>query len=185
MFPQFTSFRKTTAFFLLVFILSGFLAACGSDGDSGGSKAKVRMCYETHYDIAPPVMYLLCQGEEHYCEDGRAYLAAYKNWDDCYDDQDIVQSNWSSSGYGTPQPGPKSLEVTEGFGSSSGGGGGSGTGDSYDCNSVWTGSPGDHAQYTCMGACAEYNFGNTAGVNANCGILAGYGAATKNSCKVC
>ena len=59
------------------------------------------------------------------------------------------------------------------------------SGDTSGCQSAWTGSTTDHAQYNCQAACYEKSRCNEPGIKANCDILSSYGADTVAKCTTC
>jgi hypothetical protein len=72
------------------------------------------------------------------------------------------------------------------FGGYSGGSSGGSSGSSYNCSTVWTGSPDDiQVSSFCDTACVYLNAGSQAAATSTCDILSGFGSSATNSCSVC
>jgi len=167
--------NQKSCFTFILFLFAVFLTACEEEGSSSSKKAS--MCYEFGHDGVNNTLILNCYSSGSSCsDDGKSTLATYKDWDTCWNDTDAVLNAWAANG-GSPKPGPNSIEAGSGAGGSGGG--------TLNCSNTWTGHPDDHARFNCQAACVEYNAGNDAGVDANCGILSGYGSAAVNACTVC
>jgi len=98
---------------------------------------------------------------------------------------DIGDYQYDANANASPY-GAYAYAATGSYGGYGGGsGGGSGGGATCDPNTTWTGAANDiQVSTVCQSACVYVGY-NQQGVDASCGILAGYGASAVASCSAC